>query len=482
MPSLNLDVMRCVVQAVDPQTPLGKLSLYACLQSSTPLLECAAPLLWSTAIIDNVGTIDGNSNWRIPTEVLASPPASFRSSDRRPRDAAWRWSLYLRSIRRISIDLFAPSPRLEPELLAPHLGHIDFIHVAGLTFQMRQAVPPPCVEDQAFIEHWLQWAVDTLNRTVRAPELSIFNIKAEETLRLFGCRKIQRLRINNDLHVSVEQTLAMCPRLEMLDIACSSVQMDWEGVNKSESLRELRWRTWSLNYAVAEEAWPLVMSSFSSRCRGWNGSIEYESQLRRLTQLMSRTRSTLRDLDVGFQWAPPRTFPSCVANMTNLRNLTVEFDYDMFMTSQWEPLLGALSGMLNLEALSLLYARKHPTGCMDERITSLPHLKRLHTKGIQRVVLPVVLPKLEHLSATSGELVVSQTLLSSGGMRALEELTLERVRVVSVDGNDLEDSFDAMLMKVSLTPYLRKVWIKPSTRAPKRLHDWRKGFNTRCVL
>ncbi|KAJ3196573.1 hypothetical protein HK101_008485 [Irineochytrium annulatum] len=478
MPPLNLDVLRCVVEAVDPQTPLGRLSLYACLLSSTTLLEYAAPLLWSAAIIDNVGTIDGNSNWRIPAWALASPPPVYGSADRRPRDPVWRWSVYLRSIRRVSIDLFAPSPRLEPELLAPHLGHIDFIHVAGSKFQMRPGPSPLSGDDRAYIEHWLHWVEDTLKRTDRAPELSISNIQLKETVRLFGCRNLRRLRYNN-LRVSVEQTLAMCPRLEMLDIACGLWEVDLEAFKKAKTLRELKWRTWSLDHPVAEEDWPLILSSL---CRGANGSIDYESQLGRLTQLMSRTRSTLRDLGLEFEWAPPPTYPSCVGNMTNIKSLTIEFNHDMFVSDQWEPLLGALSGLLNLKALSLLYARQNPTGCMDERVTSLPHLKRLVTKGIQRVVLPAVLSELEHLSATYGELVVCQTLLSSGGMRALEELNLEGIRVVSEDGNDLEDSFDAMLMKVSLTPYLRKVWIKPSTGAPKRLHDWRKGFKTRCVL
>ncbi|KAJ3138229.1 hypothetical protein HK101_003746 [Irineochytrium annulatum] len=454
--ALNGDLLCCVIQALDPFTAVGRLALYACILSSSSAFGTAARVLWSSTVsLDNSGNVEHGGvtrtrfNLKVPTaflSTLGSRSLSESEDGCRRGSLFWRWKIYLRSIRKLWINLDNWNGQLlEPPVFNRYLSGLTVVHVNGTStcFNGSRA---------SAATRWIDFVVDRLRRGRAggaALELSIHTNRADLLRQFFGRGQIRRLRVDGSASVGVEEILKKCRGLTMLRMGYrwSLTDSDLKMISKSSTLREFEWDTVSLSNNVQDDKrFPAFMTSFRWKCNT-------EGEWERLQPLMRSTTSSMRAFDISFQHAVPARLLKGLTMMHHLKRLTLDVTY---FSDDLRPLL-PLSRLYGLEELSLT---RRGESCiplhLDDSVTGLPKLRKLVTWSIRTITLPKTVTVLEVLSIRTGKLVIHESLLSTG-MPNLQNVTLNYATVRSVDGKSLDQGFEQMLLKPKLTPYLCNV-------------------------
>ncbi|KAJ3145028.1 hypothetical protein HK101_002551 [Irineochytrium annulatum] len=231
---LNVDLLRSIIQELDPRTPIGRLALYRCLQSSTLLFEIAAPALWAVATLDNTGAVSAGRRresggflpdprpeikCRMPSELLLKlPDRNADGVDRRLTLS--RWQLYLRSVRRVRINLDdgVDYIRGDTSMMDDNLHRIKFLSVVG-----GRNASEDCM---ARAKPWIPWCLERLQRDEL--ELTVSHVEEAVLRRFLGNPAIKRLRVDS-VSVRADEIVRKSPALVMLAIG-QDVHMEEEAL------------------------------------------------------------------------------------------------------------------------------------------------------------------------------------------------------------------------------------------------------------
>ncbi|KAJ3191459.1 Transcription factor TFIIIB component B [Irineochytrium annulatum] len=206
LPPLPAEIHALIIRSLDPDHALDRRALVRCEQVSRDFFMTACPVLWSMAELNVRGIIKLWCRHPLPSlfrrvvmvdwvvlTLRATDDAGGADAGIAPSPAgglAWRWWAYLRSVRRLVVEvqrtqLLGSGSRADAELLGPWLGRLDDIEVSSW-----HGGP---WSDNSWV-CWLRerWAAGDVPRT-----LTLDSIPSDRAQTLAGLGAIRNLRLTN---------------------------------------------------------------------------------------------------------------------------------------------------------------------------------------------------------------------------------------------------------------------------------------------
>ncbi|KAJ3190526.1 hypothetical protein HK101_008730 [Irineochytrium annulatum] len=489
---LNSDVLALVLDELSacfrPHIP----ALHSCLLVSRTLFELAAPRLWSTHTAfdtsDGIGPSSDVANKRSDFDSInrafvelcksGNPAASANADGRR----AWRCRVYLRSIT--SLDVNPSESTIHPDLITPLLGTIRKV-----TINMGKEGP------SAAQAPWLDWIKDRMSSVDGgASEIVYRGYRVDSVLEFarFPCVTTVTVPVCliSDLEAIVRMILSETGVHNVRVMKSDEDQFDaklgrWGGnASAQRSLRQL-----DIDETLEGDD-TMIMPGFLGQferlthlrvgAERLSGSqvIELERCSATLTQLVVSVRYTtdeeacqifgtlgklvnLRHLGLSVEGyaevaeiAPGTRFTAALANLVQLRRLTIDGDGDELWDS--EGMSMALAGMLDLRDLKLDFELSEEPGPRDvDLVLRVRQFVSLAVYGPRRVAIADI------------------AAIVRDGWRRLEALSIE-AEVVG-PGETLGSLVDAtasdilhgVMLDATRTPSLLLSFVGPTTAQTK---------------
>ncbi|KAJ3129117.1 hypothetical protein HK101_005292, partial [Irineochytrium annulatum] len=221
---LDNDALWGILIQLDPRSPIGRLTLYGCIFTSTTLFSLAAPILWSS----NDAMLDA-STCQISSIAAGkrSTTSDFRILSSRQHidtaivgSAAWRSALYLRLTLSLRINLqnavvyVNPFADLTPPIRVQHL-EVDCKPKPGLGM----------AETEACDRRWIKWALELVTRSDGPRELKLGWLSNSTAMMFRAVRSIRRLTLSLTGN-NIKGILEGFPGLEAFDVGYSAYLMD----------------------------------------------------------------------------------------------------------------------------------------------------------------------------------------------------------------------------------------------------------------
>ncbi|KAJ3155341.1 hypothetical protein HK101_001561 [Irineochytrium annulatum] len=160
--SLNDDTVALVMECLNPCSELGMATLQACLTVNCQFFQAAARAIWSEALLVPRRGICWNANDAVQACDHEDLPSRLKrlqgtSPTREDSGEAWRWCVYMQSVRKIAITARCHSSKEngwdDVEAIAPWLRGIgevvlDLSHPEG-----RESL----VEEDTVTDEWVAW-------------------------------------------------------------------------------------------------------------------------------------------------------------------------------------------------------------------------------------------------------------------------------------------------------------------------------------